>query len=79
MIVLYKNKDDSMKIHTGTLMTDIRKLEKALYCDVIPLGNVVNGELDWKNRHIQDVGMEFILAIANNREALEKGMPEYFL
>jgi hypothetical protein len=79
MIVLYKNKDDSMELHTGTLMTSIEKLETAIYCDVIPLGHIETGELDWKNRHIQDVGMEYVLAIAANQEALERGMPEYFL
>jgi hypothetical protein len=79
MIVFYKNKDDSMELHTGTLMTSLNKLENAIYCDVIPLGHIETGELDWKNRHIQDVGMEYVIAIAENREALENGLPEFFL
>jgi len=79
MIVLYKNKDDSMELHTGTLLTSLDKLEHVIYIDVIPLGHIETGELDWKNRHIQDVGMEYVVAVADNIEALEKGMPEVFL
>jgi len=65
--------------HTGTLLTSVDKLEHAIYLDVMPLGHVEIGELDWKNRHIQDVGMEDVVAIADSREALEQGMPEVFL
>jgi len=79
MIILYKNKDDSMEFHIGTLITSIEKLETAIYCDVIPLGHIETGELDWKNRHIQDVGMEDVVAIAESREVLEQAMPELFL
>jgi len=66
-----------MEFHTGTLITSTEKLETAINCSVIPLGHIEAGELDWKKRDIQDVGMECVVGIADNMEALE-GMPELF-
>jgi len=79
LYVVYKNDQDERKLHIGTLLTSIDKLEHVLYIDVIPMGHLVTRKLDWKNQHISSVNMEDVKGISQSVGAIELAYAEYFI
>ena len=77
--VLYENDQDEHKLHIGTLLTSVDKLENVLYIDVIPMGHLVTREPDWKNSHISSVNMEDVKGISQSVGAIELAYAEYFI
>ena len=72
MFIVYKNNNDENKLHIGELLTspDIIN-EHTLYIDVVPKGDIVKKELDWKNSHISSIGMDEIVTTAESVESIE--------
>jgi len=79
LYVIYENEQDEMKLHIGTLLTSVDKLDHVLYVDVIPLGHLVTRKLDWKNSHISSIGMEDVKGISSSVGAIELAYAEYFI
>ena len=71
MYIVYKNTNDSNRLHKGVLITN-NITEHTVYVDVIPEGDLRTSELDWKNLHIQSVSMKDIVGT-------EEEYGEYFV
>lgn len=79
MLIVYKNPNDEMNLYYGNLLTSLNKLEYITYCDINPIGNIINQEQDWKKSHIQSIGMKDIVCIAESYKAIRENFPEEFL
>ena len=79
MLVVYENKNDSMKLHYGELVTSVSKIENAIYLDIVPNGHVKTKQLDYKNLHIQSVPMEHVKAFADTHKSIKENFSEEFI
>lgn len=70
MFIVYENSDDENKLHIGQLLTS-NITEHTTYVDVIPKGDIVHKELDWKKSHISSVNMDEIIGGAESIEEIE--------
>jgi len=79
LIVLFKNKDDEDRLHTGLLLSSVHKLETSSYIDLEPRGRLGSGKFDWKKQHIKDVKVKDIVGVSHSLEAIKNNFPEYFI
>lgn len=80
MFVVYKNSDDRMNLHYGTVLTPLDKVDEyILYIDILPIGDIVNRNPDWKKQYIKSVSVKDLVCFIDSEELIKRRFAQYFI